>query len=91
MSSSRFVITTLNGMFITQLAAWMTTPIASASNLIDQPAARNFSLLSRTENDPTTSLDDGWEIKQPPLNPQVGTSELLPCDAEISTRVSYRN
>jgi hypothetical protein len=63
--ASRFVYSTLNGMFVAQLAAWMVTPIDSAAMAAEHPAHPSTTLLSRASDDPGTILRDGWEVSIP--------------------------
>jgi hypothetical protein len=71
MASSRFVTTTLNGMFLTQLAAWMTTPMVTAAMAHDQPPLPKPTHFSRADDDPATSLDDGWKNCVPTVSQSV--------------------
>lgn len=73
MASSRFVTTTLNGMFITQLAAWMTTPVVAAAMATDQPPLASSPYLSRADDDPAMSLDNEIGIVIPKQE-QAGTT-----------------
>jgi hypothetical protein len=59
--TSRFVYSTINGMFIAELATWLTTPIDSAAMELDPPAFPSVMLLSRANYDPGKSLDAKWE------------------------------
>ena len=83
--ASRFVYSTLNGMFVAQLAAWMVTPIESAAMASKHPAHPSTTLNSRANDDPATSLDEEWSVSIP-RKPQRGPSGLEPIDAQISTR-----
>ena len=68
--SSRFVASTLNGMFIAQLAAGMTAPSGSATVEHGPAVTSHPALLSRANDDPAPSLDDAWEVVIP-VSPNV--------------------
>lgn len=73
MSSSRFVASTLNGMCIAQLAAWMTVPGGATAHNAEPALRPQPALLSRADDDPARTLDDEWHVVIPVSGEQPET------------------